>query len=65
MKREKLKKILDKHYSNDGSKSILAGRRRPSYELMLEMNDHNKIPFTAWKDIKSFINQSIVNEKTR
>ena len=63
MKKEKLKTILNKHYSKDGVKSILCGRMKPSYEVMLKLNEENKIPFTAWKDIKSYVAKSITNNE--
>jgi len=64
MKKEQLKTILNKYYSFDGVKSILCGRMKPSYKVMLELNERHKIPFTAWKDIKSFITDSVTsNEK--
>lgn len=63
MKRNTLKEILNKYYSNDGTKSILNGRRKPSYEAMLKMNEKHKVPFTAWKDIKSFISSNNNNNK--
>jgi hypothetical protein len=58
MKKETLKKILSNHYSKDGIKSILCGRMKPSYEVMLKLNELHKIPFTAWKDIKFYISNS-------
>ena len=64
MKKEKLKTILSQHYSKDAVKSILCGRMKPSYEVMLKLNEKHKIPFTAWKDIKSFITDSLTNIET-
>ena len=65
MKKEKLKTILSKHYSKDGIKSILCGRMRPSYEVMLKLNEENKIPFTAWKDIKSYVTEIVTNNENK
>ena len=65
MKKEKLKAILNKHYSKDGVKSILCGRMKPSYEVMLKLNEENKIPFTAWKDIKSYVTEIVTNNETK
>lgn len=66
MERKILKKILRKHYdSEDSIKSISCGRMKPSYEKMLDLEADN-IPFTAWKDIQSFINDnSISNQSTK
>ena len=61
MKREKLKKILGFYYKEDGIKSILSGRRKPSYEVMCALNEKHKIPFSVWKDIKSFITEIVTN----
>lgn len=58
MKRNKLKTILSLYYKEDGIKSILSGRRKPSYEVMLKLNEKHKIPFTAWKDIKSYVSNN-------
>ena len=56
MKRNKLKKILETHYHSVNTiKSIMSGRRKPSYKILCILNDKNKIPFTAWKDIKTFL----------
>jgi len=64
MKRELLKKILKKHYgSNDTIKSILTGRRKPSYCVMLKINQDDNIPFTAWKNIKSFLSEESITTK--
>jgi len=56
MKRETLKKILaDLDYSKDTINSILSGRRKPNQDIKYYLEKEFKIPFTAWKDIKSFI----------
>ena len=54
MKRENLKKILQE-YSESSSTitSWMNGNRRPTYEILYELNTNFKIPFSAWKDIKS------------
>ena len=33
-----------------------SGKNKPNYENMVILKDKYKIPFEAWKDIKSFIN---------
>ena len=65
MNKEKLKTILSRHYSKDGIKSILCGRRKPSFEVMLKLNELHKIPFTAWKDIKSYVTEIVTNNETK
>ena len=59
MEKDIIKKTLQLHYSKDGVKSILCGRRKPSYKMMLTLQEKHHIPFEAWKDIKSFINTNI------
>ena len=63
MKKDIIKKTLLLHYSKDSIKSILCGRRKPSYKIMLILQEKHQIPFEAWKDIKSFINTNIPNTK--
>jgi len=66
MERKELKKILNKYYSEDSIKSVLAGRMRPSYETMYNLNLKHNIPFTAWQDIKSFLSvESVTNNKNK
>ena len=54
MKRKELKLILQDYYSIPMSDMILRGIRKPNYENMLALEKEHNIPFTAWKDIKSF-----------
>ena len=56
MKRETIRKILSKWYSEHTINSILSGKRKPKYENILEMYTSHNIPFESWADIKSFIN---------
>ncbi len=55
MKKEELKKILDKYYSTHTVKSILYGRLVPSYKKAQMFYEKHNIPFEAWIDIKQFI----------
>ena len=63
MKKDIIKKTLLLHYSKDSIKSILCGRRKPSYKIMLILQEKHQIPFEAWKDIKSFINTNVPSTK--
>ncbi len=63
MQRVEIKKILELYYSEDSIKSLLCGRRKPSYENMIVLNEMHNIPISAWKDIKSFINKSLPEEE--
>lgn len=55
MRREKLKQILQLYYSKDSVKSLISGRRTPSLEKAIMLEEKHNIPFKVWKDIKSFI----------
>lgn len=65
MKRVHLKKILKIYYSEDSIKSLLCGRRKPSYQNMIILNEKHNIPIYAWKDIKTFLKCSISNEQNK
>jgi len=56
MEREKIKNILLKDYSPETVKSILIGRRKPNAENRYKYEKQYGIPFTAWLDIKSYLN---------
>lgn len=56
MKREQLKQILLKYYSVAGVNMILRGDRKPSYETICLITKEHHIPFEAWLDIKTFVN---------
>lgn len=56
MKREQLKQILLQYYSVAGVNMILRGDRKPSYETICLITKEHNIPFEAWLDIKSFVN---------
>lgn len=63
MKRQKLKNELLKIYSSsDTINSILNGRRRPKYEHIVHLNKKLKIPFTAWQDIKSYLQDNTARQ---
>lgn len=64
MKREKLKIILLKYYSDVMANMILRGARKPKYEVMLQMHQNHNIPFTVWQDIKSFIQPNNTKQKS-
>jgi hypothetical protein len=63
MDKNKLKNILKEYYSDNMVNSIITGRRKPAYSCILILYEKYKIPFTAWKDIKSFLDKSLPNEK--
>jgi hypothetical protein len=58
MKRKNLKKLLIKSYTVAGADLILRGERKPRYEIMVELNKKNKIPFDIWLDIKSYLQEN-------
>ena len=55
MERKQLKQILLKFYSIAMADMILRGIRKPSYEIICRLSKEHKIPFTAWLDIKSYL----------
>lgn len=55
MKRVQIKEILEKEYSEHMVSSILNGRRRPNANKRYIYEKEYGIPFTAWGDIKSYI----------
>ena len=55
MKRKELKQILLKFYSTAMTDMILRGVRKPSYEIICQLAKDYKIPFTAWLNIKSYL----------
>lgn len=59
MKREELKKILSKYYSKFMIESILSGRRKPSIEKRIVLNNEFNIPILAWEDIKSYLSDNL------
>ena len=42
-------------YSEQSIKYILAGRNKPSYEVMLKLSKEHGIPFEAWQDIRAWL----------
>lgn len=72
MNRNKLKEILSNDgYEIDMINSILVGRRKPNSNKRYEYEQKHSIPFTAWEDIKSYLqnnnttnnsNKAIINE---
>lgn len=64
MKREKLKAILEEFYpSNTTVNHILRGIRRPNYENILAINKKYAVPFEAWRDIKSYLQDNDTKQK--
>ena len=64
MRREKFKQILELYYSKDSVKSLISGRRTPSLEKVIMLEEKHFIPFRAWKDIKSFISSENNTKKS-
>lgn len=62
MERENLKNILLKYYVDSASNHILRGIRKPSYEVMVELDKKHNIPFDIWTDIKSYLKNDTKDE---
>lgn len=65
MNKLKLKEILGFFYKTSTVNAIIRGDRKPSYNIILKLEESYDIPFTAWKDIKSFLKSSIANEQNK
>ncbi len=65
MSRKIIEQKLASYYKKDSIKSILSGRRKPSYKVMLKLEKDENIPFNAWIDIKSFIDKSLANNENK
>ena len=64
-KRKLLKQILINYgYKNNSIKSLMCGRMKPSYEAMLTLQRKYKVPFTAWEDIKSYLQENDITKGT-
>ena len=66
MKREELKKILETLYkSNITINHISRGDRKPNYNNMLILKEKHNIPFEAWRDIKSYLQNNDTKSKNK
>lgn len=65
MKREIILKQLQEHYSYKMAIACVNATRKPSYQVMCTLDEKrkNRIPFRAWKDIKSFISENNTTTK--
>ncbi len=67
MKKENIRHILtDEGYSKSMINSILAGTRKPNADLRYKLEQKFSIPFKAWVDIKTYLqdNTTIKNSNT-
>jgi hypothetical protein len=55
MKRKQIKDLLLEQYSVDMTNSVLAGRRRPKLEFIIEAEEKLKVPPAAWLNIKQYL----------
>jgi len=59
MKRQSFKKALQSiGYSHDSIKSISCGRMSPTADKMFKLEDEFGIPVSAWRDIKSYLQEN-------
>lgn len=64
MKEFKVKKIAKElNISHSAVSQWFNGLTLPKYKYMLLLNETYSIPFEAWKDIKSYINENITVSK--
>ena len=60
MKKIKITQIAkDLNITHGAVSQWFSGKTKPSYKMMLVLQEEHHIPFEAWKDIKSFINTNI------
>jgi len=52
---EKLKKILLNYYAEPSVYPILSGKKRPAYEKIYEMSEVHDVPFKAWLNIVTWL----------
>jgi len=65
MKRQILENILiSDGYKVNSINSILCGRRKPNAEKRYEYEKKYNIPFTAWQDIKSYLQENDTKQST-
>lgn len=66
MKKIKITQIAkDLNVTHGAVSQWFSGKTTPSIEKVIKMNELHKIPFTAWKDIKSYVTESITNNDTK
>ena len=62
MKEFKVKKISKElNISHSAVSQWFSGCTMPKYNYMVYLYENYDIPFLAWKDIQSYINESITN----
>lgn len=64
MKEIKVKNISkDLEVSHSAVSQWFSGKTKPTITNVIKMNELYNIPFEAWKDIKSYINESITSQQ--
>lgn len=64
MNKIKITKIAkDLNITHGAVSHWFSGKTKPTYENMLFLKDKYKIPFEAWKDIKTFMSENIQKPK--
>lgn len=64
MKQIKISKIAkDLNISHSAVSQWFNGKTKPCYQNMIALSEKHNIPMCAWKDIKSFLDKSLPNEK--
>ena len=62
MNKIKINKIAkDLNVTHSAVSQWFSGKTIPSIEKVIKMNELHKIPFTAWKDIKSYVTEIVTN----
>ena len=66
MKKIKITQIAkDLNVTHGAVSQWFSGKTIPSIEKVIKMNELHKIPFTAWKDIKSYVTEIVTNNEIK
>ena len=62
MKKQEIKKILNKYYKPETVRKLIDGKCFPSLKKAIVLQ-RDGIPVEAWENIKSYINESISSQQ--
>ena len=64
MKKIKITQIAkDLNITHGAVSQWFSGKTKPTMDNAIKMNKQHNIPFEAWKDIKSFVTESVTQSK--
>lgn len=66
MNKIKINKIAkDLNITHSAVSQWFSGKTKPNIDYVIKMNELHKIPFTAWKDIKSYVTEIVTNNENK